>query len=66
MFQPPMWGSSAILLARVLAMLALISRALMPGAMAAAQSRPGYVAAFVCAMPGKDMAEGASGLGERP
>jgi len=45
-------------------MLAHISQALMPGAMAAAQSRPGDVAAFVCAMPGKDMAEGARGLGE--
>jgi hypothetical protein len=58
-----MWGNSAILLARVLAMLALVTQALMPGAMAAAMSRPGDVPAIVCAMPGKDLSAGASTLG---
>ena len=58
-----MWGNSAILLARVLAMLALVTQALMPGAMASAMSRPGEVPAFVCAMPGKNMSAGASTLG---
>lgn len=58
-----MWGDSAILLARVLAMLALVTQALMPGAMASAMSRPGEVPAFVCAMPGKNMSAGASTLG---
>lgn len=58
-----MWGNSAIFLARMLAMLALVTQALMPGAMAAAMSRPGDVPAIVCAMPGKDMSAGASVLG---
>lgn len=58
-----MWGNSAIVLARILAMLALLTQALMPGAMAAAMSRPGDIPAIVCAMPGKDMSAGASALG---
>lgn len=62
-FLPAMWGNTALLLARVLAMLALVTQALMPGAMAAAMSRPGEVAAIVCAMPGKEMSAGASALG---
>ncbi|MEQ9506795.1 MAG: hypothetical protein RLO80_11040 [Hyphomonas sp.] len=58
-----MWVNSAISLARLLALLALLSQALMPGAMAAAMSRPGDVPAFVCAMPGQDEDKGASALG---
>ncbi len=58
-----MWAVSAISLARLLALLALISQALMPGAMAAAMSRPGDVPAFVCAMPGQEEAKAASALG---
>lgn len=58
-----MWGNSAIFLARVLAMLALVAQALMPGAMAAAMSGPGDRPAFVCAMPGKDMSQGARAIG---
>ena len=58
-----MWGNSVILIARVMAMLALLSQALMPGAMAAAMSRPGDIPAIVCAMPDKDMSAGARALG---
>lgn len=58
-----MWVNSAISLARLLALIALISQALMPGAMAAAMSRPGEMPAFICAMPGQDEAKGASALG---
>ncbi len=58
-----MWGNSVMLIARVMAMLALMSQALMPGAMAAAMSRPGDVPAIVCAMPDKDMSASARALG---
>ena len=58
-----MWVNSAISLARLLALFALVTQALMPGAMAAAMSRPGDVPAFLCAMPGQDPAAGASTIG---
>ncbi len=45
-----MWGHPAIFLGRLLVLLALISQALMPGAMAAASSRSGDVPAVLCAM----------------
>jgi hypothetical protein len=51
-------------LARLLAAIALVTQALMPGAMASAMSRPGDVPAFLCAMPGQEKAPGASALGQ--
>lgn len=62
-FLPTMWGNPAIFLARLLALAALISQALMPGAMAAASTRPGDVPAFVCALPGTAPETGAQTLG---
>lgn len=49
-----MWGYAARHIARALAVIALISQALMPGAMAAASSRPGDLAMVLCAMPSAD------------
>jgi hypothetical protein len=58
-----MWGISASFLARTLAVFALISQALMPGAMAAAMSRPGDAMSVLCAMPSAQPADGAQEVG---
>jgi hypothetical protein len=43
--------------------IALISQALMPGAMAAASSRPGDLAMVLCAMPSADIQGASSAVG---
>lgn len=58
-----MWGISASFLVRTLAVLALISQALMPGAMAAAMSQPGETMSVLCAMPSAQPADGAQEVG---
>ena len=58
-----MWGITASFLARTLAVLALISQALMPGAMAAAMSQPGETMSVLCAMPSAEPAGGAHEVG---
>lgn len=56
-----MWTLVSRRLARALAVIALISQALMPGMMAAASTaRPGDVAPVLCALPG-DTVHGAVG-----
>ncbi|MFN7178209.1 DUF2946 family protein [Hyphomonas sp.] len=57
-----MWGTPAIFLGRLLVLLALMTQALMPGAMAAASSRPGDLPAVLCAMP-DGMGGAATGTG---
>lgn len=52
---PPMWGYAARYIARALAAIALISQAVMPGAMAASSSRPGELPSVLCAIPAGDM-----------
>ncbi|WP_353255716.1 DUF2946 family protein [Hyphomonas sp.] len=47
-----MWQHLSTRLARALAVIALISQALMPGMMAAASARPGDMPAVLCALPG--------------
>jgi hypothetical protein len=58
-----MWGYAAKFIARTLAVIALVSQALMPGAMAAASSRPGDLAMVLCAMPAEDMQGASSAVG---
>ena len=58
-----MWGYAARHFARALAVIALISQALMPGAMAAASSRPGDLAMVLCAMPSADMHGASAAVG---
>jgi hypothetical protein len=58
-----MWGYAARHIARALVVIALISQALMPGAMAAASSRPGDLAMVLCAMPSADMQGASSAVG---
>lgn len=58
-----MWGYAARHIARALAVIALISQALMPGAMAAASSRPGDLSMVLCAMPADDMQGAGSAVG---
>jgi hypothetical protein len=50
-----MWGYSIRFLARLLALLALATQAVMPGAMAAASTQNGDPGAIICAMPGTDI-----------
>jgi hypothetical protein len=54
-----MWGHTVSFLARTLAVLALVSQALMPGAMAAAMSQPGAALSVLCAMPSAEPSDGA-------
>ncbi len=49
-----MWQHVSRRLARALAVIALISQAMMPGMMAAASARPGDLPAVLCALPGDD------------
>ena len=58
-----MWGYAARYIARALAVIAMISQALMPGAMAAASSRPGDLSMVLCAMPADDMQGASSAVG---
>ncbi|MFN7164799.1 MAG: DUF2946 family protein [Hyphomonas sp.] len=58
-----MWGYAARHIARALAVIALISQALMPGAMAAVSSRPGELPSVLCAMPADDMHSAHSAVG---
>ncbi len=58
-----MWGYTARKIARACAAIALISQALMPGAMAAASARAGDLAMVLCAMPAEDMQGARSAVG---
>lgn len=58
-----MWGYVAIYVARALAAIALLSQALMPGAMAASSSRPGELPSVLCAMPAGDIHGAARAVG---
>ncbi len=55
-----MWQQLSTRFARALAVIALISQALMPGMMAAASARPGNLPAVLCALPGDDVHGSAS------
>lgn len=57
-----MWGYLAKRLVRALALIALATQSLMPGAMAAASTSRPDMAAILCAMPAQDMAA-AAGIG---